>query len=110
MEKKDIDWGNLGFGYIKTDKRFVSNFKDGKWDDGALVDDDTSAYLNGARAVYNLVKTKNPDIKVVVRAIWTKGQEGTDGNFCLIVSHKSCAYSDEIFGVFREDYFIRSKA
>ncbi len=41
MEKKDIDWGNIGFGYMKTDKRFVSNFKDGKWDEGALIDDDT---------------------------------------------------------------------
>lgn len=40
MDKKDIDWGNLGFGYIKTDKRYVSSFKDGKWDDGALIDDD----------------------------------------------------------------------
>ena len=40
MEKKNIDWGSLGFGYIKTDKRFVSNFKDGKWDDGCLTDDD----------------------------------------------------------------------
>lgn len=37
---KDIDWGNLGFGYIKTDKRFVATYKDGKWDEGALVDDE----------------------------------------------------------------------
>ena len=37
---KDIDWSNLGFGYIKTDKRFVSNFKDGKWDDGVMTEDD----------------------------------------------------------------------
>ena len=29
MEKKNIDWANLGFGYLKTDKRFVSTFKDG---------------------------------------------------------------------------------
>jgi branched-chain amino acid aminotransferase len=36
---KNIDWSNLGFGYIQTDKRFVSNFKDGKWDEGALIDD-----------------------------------------------------------------------
>ena len=36
---KNIDWSNLGFGYIETDKRFVSNYKDGKWDDGALIDD-----------------------------------------------------------------------
>ena len=40
MEKKDIDWSNLGFGYIKTDKRYVSNFKDGAWDEGVLTDDD----------------------------------------------------------------------
>ena len=40
MAKKDIDWNNLGFGYVKTDKRYVSNFKNGAWDDGALIDDD----------------------------------------------------------------------
>ncbi|MCQ2521364.1 MAG: branched-chain amino acid aminotransferase [Lachnospiraceae bacterium] len=39
MEKQNIDWGNLGFGYIQTDKRYVSNFKDGKWDDGVLTED-----------------------------------------------------------------------
>ncbi len=39
MEKKDIDWSNLGFGYIQTDKRFVSNFKDGAWDEGTLTSD-----------------------------------------------------------------------
>ncbi len=39
MEKKNIDWSSLGFGYMPTDKRFVSMFKDGKWDDGALTDD-----------------------------------------------------------------------
>ncbi|HAW16558.1 MAG TPA: branched chain amino acid aminotransferase [Clostridiales bacterium] len=36
---KNIDWANLGFGYVPTDKRFVANFKDGKWDEGALTDD-----------------------------------------------------------------------
>ena len=40
MEKKNIDWSNIGFGYIKTDKRFVSNYKDGKWDEGVLTEDD----------------------------------------------------------------------
>ena len=39
MEKKNIDWGNLGFGYIPTDYRFVSNFKDGAWDEGELTTD-----------------------------------------------------------------------
>ncbi len=36
----NLDWGNLGFGYIKTPLRYVSNFKDGKWDDGAMTDND----------------------------------------------------------------------
>lgn len=40
-EKKDIDWKNLGFSYMSTDKRYVSHYKDGAWDEGALVDDDT---------------------------------------------------------------------
>ena len=39
MEKKNIDWGNLGFGYMPTDKRFVANYKNGAWDEGALIDD-----------------------------------------------------------------------
>lgn len=39
MEKKNIDWANLGFGYIQTDQRFVSNYKNGAWDDGILTED-----------------------------------------------------------------------
>ena len=41
MEKKNIDWSSIGFGYIKTDKRYVSLYKDGAWDDGVLTEDDT---------------------------------------------------------------------
>ena len=41
MEKKNIDWSGLGFGYHDTDKRFVANYKDGAWDEGALIDDPT---------------------------------------------------------------------
>ncbi|MBR4344892.1 MAG: branched-chain amino acid aminotransferase [Lachnospiraceae bacterium] len=39
MAKKDIDWGSLGFGYIKTDYRYVSNYKDGAWDNGTMSTD-----------------------------------------------------------------------
>lgn len=39
--KKDIDWSSLGFGYVKTDYRYVSNYKNGKWDDGVLTTDET---------------------------------------------------------------------
>ncbi len=41
MAKKDIDWGSLGFGYMETDKSYVSNFKSGAWDDGVLTDNHT---------------------------------------------------------------------
>lgn len=39
--EKNIDWSSLGFGYVKTDYRYVSNFKDGKWDNGELTTDAT---------------------------------------------------------------------
>ena len=40
MEKRNIDWANLGFGYVKTDKRYVSDFTNGKWDKGRITEDD----------------------------------------------------------------------
>ena len=39
MSNKNIDWSNLGFGYIKTDFRYVSNYKNGAWDDGVITED-----------------------------------------------------------------------
>ena len=39
MEKKNIDWGNLSFGYVQTDYRYVVNFTDGQWDEGGLTTD-----------------------------------------------------------------------
>ena len=41
MEKKDIDWGSLGFAYMHTDYSYVSNYKDGAWDEGTLTPDHT---------------------------------------------------------------------
>ena len=38
---KNIDWSDLGFGYMETEKRFVSNFKNGAWDEGTLTGDST---------------------------------------------------------------------
>ena len=52
MEKKNIDWANLGFGYYKTDKRYVSNFKDGKWDEGCITDDATVAISECAGVIH----------------------------------------------------------
>lgn len=41
MEKKNLDWANIGFGYMETEKRFVSDYKDGKWDEGVMTEDST---------------------------------------------------------------------
>ncbi len=39
MEKKNIDWGALGFSYMPTDSRYVSVYQNGAWDEGRLVSD-----------------------------------------------------------------------
>lgn len=51
MEKKDIDWGNLGFTYMPTDKRFVANYKNGAWDEGTLTSD-PNVVLNECACVF----------------------------------------------------------
>lgn len=56
MEKKDIDWGNLGFGYVQTDKRYVSDFKDGAWDEGKLTED-ANIVLNECAGVLQYAQT-----------------------------------------------------
>ena len=40
MDAKTIDWANLGFGYMPTTARFVANYKNGAWDEGAMTEDD----------------------------------------------------------------------
>ena len=39
MEKKNIDWGNLSFGYSQTDYRFIANYENGAWDEGTFSTD-----------------------------------------------------------------------
>lgn len=56
MEKKNIDWGNLGFGYVPTDYRYVSNFKDGAWDEGVLTTD-ASVVINECAGVLQYAQT-----------------------------------------------------
>ena len=56
MEKKNIDWGSIGFGYIPTDYRYVANFKDGKWDEGQLTTD-PNVTLNECACVFQYAQT-----------------------------------------------------
>lgn len=53
---KDIDWGSLGFSYMKTDYRYVSNYKDGKWDDGVLTED-SNVVINESAGVLQYAQT-----------------------------------------------------
>ena len=41
MHKQNIDWGNLGFSYIRTDKSYVSDYRNGSWDEGRLTPEHT---------------------------------------------------------------------
>lgn len=56
MEKKNIDWSNLGFGYVQTDYRYVSNFKNGAWDEGILTED-ANVVLNECAGVLQYAQT-----------------------------------------------------
>ena len=62
MEKKNIDWSNLGFGYVQTDKRYVSNFKDGAWDEGTLTSD-ANIVLNECAGVLQYAQTAFEGLK-----------------------------------------------
>ncbi len=48
----NIDWENLGFSYIKTDYRFISYWKDGKWDDGEMTTDNKVHISEGSPVLH----------------------------------------------------------
>lgn len=52
MQKVDLDWGKLGFSYIKTDYRYISRWKDGAWDEGKLVTENTLTIAEGSTALH----------------------------------------------------------
>ena len=53
---KNLDWANLGFGYMVADYRYVSNYKDGKWDDGEITTD-ANITLNECAGVFQYAQT-----------------------------------------------------
>ena len=56
MSNKQLDWSNLGFGYIQTEKRYVSNYKNGAWEEGFLTEDATVT-LNECAGVFQYAQT-----------------------------------------------------
>ena len=65
--KKDIDWGNLGFGYVQTDFRYVSNYKNGAWDQGVITEDanivlsECAGVLQYAQTIFEGLKAYTTD-------------------------------------------------
>ena len=51
-KKVNLDWKNLGFSYIKTDYRYISYYKDGEWDNGALVEDNVLHISEASTALH----------------------------------------------------------
>lgn len=69
----DMDWANLGFGYIKTPWRFIARWKEGAWDDGELTQDnrlhisEASTALHYGQQTFEGMKayrTKSGDIQL----------------------------------------------
>ena len=98
MEKKNIDWSNLGFGYVKTDKRFVSNYKNGAWDEGArhettlipeYVDEDV--YQMGV-----LMDRDNPVISSVSKDSPAESAGIKSGDKILSINGTAVSVTDEV--------------
>lgn len=52
MGNESINWDKLGFDYIKTDKRYLSHWRDGAWDAGTLTDDNVLHISEGSTALH----------------------------------------------------------
>lgn len=72
-ESEAIDWANLGFGYHKTPYRYVSNYKNGKWDDGEITTDSTVVLSECANVLHycqtcfeGMKAYRTPENKIVV--------------------------------------------
>lgn len=51
----DLDWENLGFNYRKLPFRYISYYKDGKWDEGQLTEDAT-LHISESSQPFTMVK------------------------------------------------------
>ena len=69
---KNLDWANIGFGYMKTDWRYVAHWENGAWDEGELTGDDQitlsecAGVLQYAQTVFEGLKAyRTKDGKIV---------------------------------------------
>ncbi|KAA5842775.1 branched chain amino acid aminotransferase [Pseudomonas sp. GW456-L14] len=52
MGNESINWDKLGFDYIKTDKRYLSHWRNGEWDKGTLTEDNVLHISEGSTALH----------------------------------------------------------
>ncbi|MBP3938931.1 MAG: branched-chain amino acid aminotransferase [Clostridia bacterium] len=103
MSNKNIDWSALGFGYIKTDKRYVSKFKDGAWDEGGLTED-ANVVISECAGVLQYAQTVFEGLKAY------RTQDGRIVTFRPDLNAKRMADSAKRLQmpVFPEDEFIKA--
>jgi branched-chain amino acid aminotransferase len=47
-----LNWKELGFDYIKTDKRYISRWENGQWDSGEMVSDNSITISEASTALH----------------------------------------------------------
>ena len=52
MNKKPLNWAELGFQYVKTDFRFTATHTDGEWQAGKLIADENISIHEGAPSLH----------------------------------------------------------
>ena len=95
MEKKNLDWSSLGFGYIQTDKRYVSNYKNGSWDEGTLTSDATIT-ISECAGVLQYAQTVFEGMKAYTCLLYT--------SLCSSLGAASSCNSDDCCSGFGKGY------
>lgn len=67
MEKKNIDWENIGFGYMETELRYVAEYRNGEWDEGRMSGD-ANITMNECAGVLQYAQTVFEGLKAYTTA------------------------------------------
>ena len=90
----EMDWPNIGFQYRQSPVRFVSNFVDGKWDEGTFSDDpnvvinESSGVIQYAQTCFEGLKayrTENGDIVCFRPDLNAKRMADSERRLCMPV-------------------------
>ncbi len=73
VSKKNLDWGDLGFDYIKTDFRYSALYENGEWSAGSLISDEQIVIHEGAPSLHYAQQCFEG----------MKAQTTADGSVCL---------------------------